>query len=178
MLKLLLIFFSISLFSCQNDSIDDAVAIFSESEYKSYNLHFYPSTMRMVNLNDSPEFNELVKDIEKLEYYTVSEISKDELDQFKSILKDQSYTEMISFQSDGNDVVAFAPEKVDQHEYLILIELQGKYQLARIQGLFNPLKIFELTESFESGEVLDVFSLMETRQNFDGEKRGRRRNRD
>lgn len=50
----------------------DAVTDLKKNNLTSMSLHFYPSTLRMANLENNEEFNRLIQDIDKLIFYKMN----------------------------------------------------------------------------------------------------------
>ncbi|MEP2025810.1 hypothetical protein, partial [Reichenbachiella sp.] len=67
LLSLALLFMSIISYA-QSSTITDL----KKERLTSMDLHFYPSTLRMVNLDNNEEFNRLIQDIEKLIFFKMN----------------------------------------------------------------------------------------------------------
>ncbi|MDW3209969.1 MAG: hypothetical protein R8N23_08885 [Reichenbachiella sp.] len=60
--------FTTLLANAQSSAITDL----KEDQLTNMSLYFYPSTLRMVNLNNNEEFNRLIQDIEKLIFFKMN----------------------------------------------------------------------------------------------------------
>lgn len=113
---------------------------------KSYCL--YPSTIRMLNIGNNKEFDELVTGVKKLLIYKLDSISiadklyNNMLDDFKSV----NFEEIISMSGGGNTTnVLLSPEEADSEIVGVFISddvsvaffMEGEIALEKIPGIIT-----------------------------------------
>ena len=143
--------------------------------------YFYPSTLRMVNLERDPNFDKLVKPIQKLSFIS---LRRDQFDAAKlrgiadELIQEEqceSYAEM-----NGPDNTLFVLGN-DQIDYTcILARNEEDYYIAEVSGKIDIMQLTKLYEKIQTADstgtnaFLDVFSLMNT-DNENQRKREARR---
>ncbi|WP_420318284.1 hypothetical protein [Ekhidna sp.] len=118
-------------------------------------LCFYPSTLRMVNITQDPNFNELVNDIEKVLIYTLDSATVASKD-YKSWLKEYEaigYEEYITIY--GTQEIRILGK--DQ-EYVGVLAAEGRAAAFYLRGEIPFAKIPELIQSFQSDDMLPLIT--------------------
>jgi len=122
---------------------------------ESSNLFFYSSTLSMLNNQDNPELNDLLKDINKIVVLNYAkdkrQFTSGDLDELKENLKKEGYVDLMTIKNDKNDIrltgrqkkgkmlgyVAFA--NTDQG--LVIIDIDGTFDISKFMMLKNKLDI-------------------------------------
>lgn len=113
----------------------------------------YPSTLRMINVSNDPDFNELVNDIEKVLIYTLDSATIASAD-YSSWLKEYQqigYEEYLSF-TGPQSIKIFG--KGD--EYVGLMKAEEKLLTFYLRGDIPFHKIPTLINSFSSDDLLGI----------------------
>ena len=125
---------------------------------------FYTSTIRMLNIGDNPEFNELVNGIEKILVYQLDSISiadklyNNMLDDFKSV----NFEEIVSIAGGGNVTsVLMSPEDVDNQFVGVFINDQFSLVFF-MKGDISWQEIPKIMNSFNNDDFINILDI-----NFD-----------
>lgn len=70
--RVLLLFLTFSFTSQISNAQCSLITDLKEDKLTNLSLYFYPSTLRMVNLDNNEEFNRLIQDIEKLIFFKMN----------------------------------------------------------------------------------------------------------
>lgn len=147
------IYITLSLFvlSCSNNYNEFSATTqqFQDSVKGELALCFYPSTIRMLNLDNDSVFNDLISDIKKLKIVTYNKRS----DSTKTIdisiltpkIRNEGYVDLLQFKQSNRDIRVFLLKKNDEPKKLygiisdssqiILIDLVGKIPLKNLTAL-------------------------------------------
>lgn len=112
-------------------------------------LCFYPTTLRMINLNKDPAFYNLVKDIKKLKIVFFSkdkyQTTQEDLRFIKTGIRSEDFKDMIQLKQKGSNISVFVKERnsqpvsfvglVDSGDQFILIEMLGKIPPSAISDI-------------------------------------------
>ncbi len=138
-----------------------------DEERTGHRFYFYPSTLRMLNLKQDPEFNEMIKDLKKLIFFP---IRKDRFDdnKFRDAIKElyiEDFEEYMTVDGTG-DTQLHVVGKEKPFETVVLAKVDGEYYAADLVGSVDLLKlsrvyqkIAENDEAF-SENFLNVFEMM------------------
>jgi len=136
--------------------------------------HFYPSTLRMINLERDPNFDKLVKPIRKLAFMNLRPDSlerKDLRNAANRIIKEEKYETYIELEGPDNSVFVLGN---DTKGYTcVLAYSEDEYYMAEIQGMIDIMQLSKLYEKITTADstskmgILNVLDLM----NSDKEKK-------
>ncbi|MEK6783586.1 MAG: DUF4252 domain-containing protein [Bacteroidota bacterium] len=116
-------------------------------------LYFYRNTLRMLNQNDSKEFDELIKDIEKMKFLIIDKTKEtfSSLD-YKKLLsgyKSESYEEMMTSRFQGRNFDVYLKEQggevkgtvilVNDSTNLYVLDIVGKIAVNQATELFKTI---------------------------------------
>ncbi len=116
-------------------------------------LYFYKNTLRMLNQTDSKEFDELIKDIEKMKFLMIDK-TKDKFSNadYKKLLigyKDESYEEMVTSRFQGKNFGVYIKEKsgdvkgtvilASDSTNLYVLDIVGKIAINKATDLFKTI---------------------------------------
>jgi hypothetical protein len=157
LISTLTLFLSLSAFAQSK-----TVGRFTEKHQPSASFYLYPSTLRMINRENNPDYQQLVRHIEKVSFLTYEKsaqaINKTKIKTLQQELAGEQYEELMSFRDAGNQIYIYAkgddPEAyvslVDNVETLMLFDLQGAPDLPSLMKLvqsdFNFGMIAEIAE--------------------------------
>lgn len=115
----------------------------------------YPSTLRMVNLAQDPNFNEMVNDVEKVLIYT--------LDSATAVSK--SYKDLLkNYEAEGFEeyITIFGKQEMrivgKEEEYVGIVAVEGNAIAFYLRGDIPFGKIPTLLESFQSSDMLPMLT--------------------
>jgi len=148
-----------SLVSCKKK---DSITRFSEEHQMEKALYIYPSTLRMVNLKQNPDYNEFIEGLEKARYFSLKNNGENEklIEELKADLLDEGYEEAITFRDKNNNAVVYVQDKKTPHVAAV-IEMPEHYNVIDMVGMVNIAKIPALLESFNDKEFLNVIDITE-----------------
>lgn len=142
----------------------------TEALQKQYNdafsLYFYKNTLRMLNQMDSPEFDELIKDIEKMKFLMIDKSKmKFETADYKKLLKQysaESYEEIMTTRFQGKNFDIYLKDKkgstlgtvmlVNDSTSLYVLDILGTIDVSKATQLFSTLD-----ESSDIGKKIKSF---------------------
>lgn len=116
-------------------------------------LYFYKNTLRMLNQTDSKEFDELIKDIEKMKFLMIDKTKvKFSTADYKKLLtgyKDESYEEMVTSRFQGKNFGVYIREQsgnvkgtvilASDSINLYVLDIVGKIAINKATDLFKTI---------------------------------------
>jgi hypothetical protein len=129
--------------------------------HKERKFCFYPSTLRMVNIAQNPDYNDLVNGIEKLLVYSLDSAAK----------ASQSYKEIItSYEKIGFEEYAtvyggktnfflYGKENKDENQFVGVMKSEDAVYAFYMRGQIGWQKIPALMQSFQTDDVMNIFDL-------------------
>lgn len=152
---ILFIFFSIT---CIAQS--SVVTNFKENHETALSLYFYPSTLRMINIERNVEFDEMISDIKKARFFKLDSgvVSKDDLARLEKDLTNEGFEEVMFMKSKDMDLRVWGLEKRNP-ELVILSKSNEELMLLEINGMINIAKIPKLTQTFNQDGFIDILNL-------------------
>ena len=153
-----------------------------DEERTDHRFYFYPSTLRMMNLNEDPSFNGMIKDIKKLIFFKFKENHFDASEMqltLQLLINQENFEEYLSI--DGAEKGSlFVVGKQDPYETVVLARQEGDYYLANLIGSIDLLqlsrlyqKISESDQKFSDG-FINVFDLMSSDRKEHSDEGGQR----
>ncbi len=124
-----------------------------DKKYDGLSLYFYKNTLRMLNQKDDKEFDELIKDIEKMRFVMInkakSKFEKQEYGQLKKNYQGEKYEEVMSGRFDGRQFDVLLRETdgnvkgtvilASDSASLYVLDILGKVALNKVSSLFKTL---------------------------------------
>ena len=158
---ILIVLLAIFTFSVQGQSKT------TEKLHKKYNeslaLFFYNNTLRMINQTDDKEFDELIKDVEKMKFLMIKKegFGKDDYNKLISDYKSESFEEMMTSRHEGKNFDVYMKDgnskgmivAVNDSENLYVLDIVGSVPLNKITKFFS-----EIDESTEIGKRIQDFA--------------------
>jgi len=119
----------------------------------SLSLYFYKNTLRMLNQSDNKEFDELIRNIEKLKFLMIDKTDKGfVVGDYKKLAKDyqgESYESIMSSRHEGRnfdvyfkDVKGSTPGTVvivNDSTSLFILDIVGKIDVSKVGTLFSAI---------------------------------------
>ncbi len=130
-------------------------------EHKTRDSYFlYPSTLRMVNLENNQEFNDMIKDLERGRYttYPKSDAFKTQIRELQKALINDGYEEVLEIKNKEIQARVLLMERKTPILFATIYDKENVH-LLEIKGLINPVKIPDLMQSFNDEQFLNIFKL-------------------
>lgn len=129
-------------------------------------LFFYNNTLRMINQKEDKDFDELIKDIEKMKFLMIKKDPKHfnaaEYARLVSDYKAESFEEIMTSRHQGKNFDVYVKEKdgktkgmivtVNDSESLYVLDIVGSIAITKVTSLFNTID-----ESSEIGKKIKAF---------------------
>ncbi len=124
-----------------------------DKKYEGLSLYFYKNTLKMLNQKDDKDFDELIKDIEKMRFVMIdkakSKFEKLEYTSLKGAYKAEAYEEVMTGRFEGRNFDVFVKEVngsvkgtvivASDSSSLYVLDILGKVALNKATSLFNTL---------------------------------------
>ena len=128
---------------------------FRKTYQEDQNVFFYSSTLNMLNMEDLPDFEDIIKDIEKIAVLIYKKenqkFTAKELDQLIKNLEKEKYVELMIINDKGNKINLYKKDKrgrttgfaafVDNRESLVLIDVKGSIDFKKFMELKNQIDL-------------------------------------
>ncbi|MDN4166990.1 DUF4252 domain-containing protein [Cytophagales bacterium LB-30] len=118
-----------------------------EEDLSEFNLYFYPSTLRMLNVSKDPAFNEMIKDVKNLRILIIpkEKLEKERFMTVKDDLAEEQFEELISMKSNFGLVHLLGLYEDDEMQGMVALVLQEEsYIVVELIGAFRPEKAMEI----------------------------------
>lgn len=143
----------------------EIIASYTDST-KTRTYCLYPSTLRMLDPSKSPEFYEVVNNIEKIVIYTLdSTASADK--SYRKMLKEYQelgYEEYIAMYGGKNQLLLYGRENENEGNFVGIFRQEDNLHAFYLSGNIGWDKIPSLIQKLQQGEMLDIFSLKSTKR--------------
>lgn len=130
-------------------------------------LFFYKNTLRMINQTDSKEFDEIIKDIEKMKFLLIDKVENKfgvpQLIKLMADYKQEGYEEIITSRLDGRNFNVYMKEKggktlgtivlVNDSTDLYVLDLVGSIPISKVPELFK-----QIDQSSDIGKKIKDFT--------------------
>ena len=143
----------------QSQSVKD----FRDHHKTEQTLFFYPSTLRMINLDKDPDFYQLVQHVNKLQFLTFDKkenpVEAEAIQKLRKDIQKENYEELLTMDNKGNNIHIYglgdANEDmvgvIDNSQTLTLLDLDGYVDMTSLiklmQGNFSFGRITNLMET-------------------------------
>lgn len=131
------------------------------------NLYFYKNTLRMLNQTENKEFDELIKDIEKMKFLVIDKYEGNfEAADYKKLIdgyKSEQYEEIMTSRFEGKNFDIFLKENkgvtkgmvvlANDSSSLYVLDILGRVELNKVTKLFSTID-----DSAEIGKMIKAFS--------------------
>jgi len=159
-MKYVLILFLLIHSSLESLAQNSVVTDFKENHATALSLYFYPSTLRMVNLEKNQDFNDMIRDVKKARFFRMDSaaVSNEDLREFTASLTKDGFEEIMFMKNKEMDLRIFGVEKRTP-ETIIISKNQHEVMVLEVNGMINVAKIPKIMESFNKNAFLDVLNL-------------------
>jgi hypothetical protein len=120
---------------------------------KSLALYFYKNTLRMLNQTENKEFDEMIKDIEKLKFLMVDKDAKSfgpsEYKKLKEDYKAEHFESIMTSRYQGRNFDVFFNDKkgstpgtvvlVNDSSSLFVLDIVGRIDVSKVGALFSTI---------------------------------------
>lgn len=133
---------------------------------EALSLFFYNNTLRMLNQSDDVEFDDLIRDIEKMKFLMISKDENFGMQEYKKLVsgyKSESFEEIMSSRYQGRNFDVFLKDKngktegmvvtVNDSTNLYVLDIVGKIELNKVTKLFSTID-----ESTDIGKKIKAFT--------------------
>ena len=151
MMNMKKICFFMLLFSTMGYSQSKVTQKLQEQNSDGLVLFFYNNTLRMINQKDDQEFDDLIRDIEKMKFLMIGKKEGKVLPYQKLVqqYKDDDFEEAMTSRFEGKNFDIFVKEKngktkgmlvlVNSEESLFVLDIVGKIALNKVTKLYSTL---------------------------------------
>lgn len=129
-------------------------------------LYFYKNTLRMLNQTENKEFDELIKDIEKMKFLVIDKADDFQAADYSKLVKGyqgEEYEEIMTSRFQGKNFDVLLKEKngstkgmvvlANDSTNLYVLDILGKVELNKVTKLFSAID-----DSAEIGKMIKAFS--------------------
>lgn len=119
----------------------------NDSNAIQIHLFFTPSTLRMLNFQDDPGYNKMIKGVEKLHFYLMNPrnfSSNDYFDTAERLLKEEGYEEFIIWDGDGDEFQVLG--KPTEKEMIGLASYEDRHYMFNLKGTIDLMKLPDIYE--------------------------------
>jgi hypothetical protein len=133
---------------------------------EALSLFFYNNTLRMLNQTDDKDFDELIKNIEKLKFLMIDKAKNFKTEDYKKLVtgyKGESFEEIMTSRYQGKNFDVFLKESggktkgmvvlVNDSTSLYVLDIVGSIALDKVTSLYKALG-----ESNDIGEQIKKFT--------------------
>ena len=122
----------------------------------------YPSTLRMINLSQNPEYQDLISEIDKVLVYIPDAdfLNATDADKMFDQYREKDYKELASVRTNVESILILG-KGTDQFVGTLGGGELGRTMFFYIKGSLQLQNIPKLFETFQSSDMLDVFSFAE-----------------
>jgi len=154
-----LIFFSSITGYSQSETIQEL----KDSNCVQLGFYFTPSTLRMLNFQQDPAFNELIKGVERMNFFVMKPDKFTPTTYFETadkLMTEENYEEYIIWDGDGDELQIFGKPKTK--EMVGLAKYQEKMFIFNLKGTLDLRKIPDIYEQVinQDSTSLNGFSII------------------
>ncbi|WPP52325.1 DUF4252 domain-containing protein [Catalinimonas niigatensis] len=154
--------FALLLFCFEINAQSKTVARFLEKHKPSTSFYFYPSTLRMINRENNPDYQRLVRNIEKLSFLTFEKknanLSSSDFQNLKKQLASEKFEELFTMNDQKNHIYVYV-QGDDPEAYISVVESDSSLMLFDMQGAPHLPSLMKLIQSdFNFGKVAELSS--------------------
>lgn len=139
----------------------DSITKFSEDNEMEKQYYVYPSTLRMANLEQNEDYNELIEDFVKGQYFIFRKDSINDLliEGLKADMADEGYEEAMSYRAkNGNADIYIQESKVPK--IAAIHETDSTYNIVQVEGFVNLAKIPKIIEDFNEDNFVNILDII------------------
>lgn len=129
--------------------------------HKDRKYCFYPSTLRMINIGQNPDYNELVNGIKKLLIYTLDSAAKAG-PSYKGMIasyKKAGFDEYITMAGGKTTFILYGKENKGENQFVGVMKSEDAMYAFYLRGRIGWQKIPAMMQSFQSDDIINIFDL-------------------
>jgi hypothetical protein len=129
--------------------------------HKESKFCFYPSTLRMINIAQNPDYNDLVNGIEKLLVYSLDSSAKAD-QSYKDIInsyREIGFEEYAAMYGGKTNFFLYGKENKDENQFVGVMKSEDEVYAFYMRGQIGWQKIPALMQNFQSEDVMNIFDL-------------------
>lgn len=131
--------------------------LFHEKHEDAFTLFFYRNSLRMLNMQDNKEFEELIRDIDKMKFVRIDKneykFSQSEYKKLVDSYHGESFEDLMTLRSQGANLNVFIREKDKITTGLVvLMEDEENFSILDIKGAVPLQRIAELVSKLQSAD--------------------------
>ncbi len=158
-LSLLVVIFCLTAGNAQSKVLQEL----KDSNSVQLGFYFTPSTLRMLNLQKDPAFDEMIQGVEKLKFYIMEQEKFSEAIYFETankLMSQENYEEYIIWDGNGDELQVFG--KPDSKEMVGLAKFQDQMYIFDLKGTIDLMKIPDIYEqaTTQDSTSLNGFSII------------------
>ncbi len=129
---------------------------FHKANEDAFVLFFYSNTLKMLNQDDNPEFDELIKGIDKMKFIRVDNQTKNlDKETYKELVedyKDEDFEDLMTMRHEGMNINAYIQERsgvttgivllMQDNESLSILDIKGEVPISKLTSLISKVKNF------------------------------------
>jgi len=143
----------------------------------SFALYFYNNTLKMLNQAEDKEFDELIKDIEKMKFLMVDKSKGFTTQDYKNLIsgyKSEKYENMMTARSDGKSFDVYLREENDRVKgTVILVNDSAQLYVLDVVGRVNPNQVTKFFSSLDQNS--DIAQKIKSFSNLGDEDKKRKK---
>lgn len=158
MMKFIILFgFLFCLVSYQGIAQSETTDQFHKEHEDAFTLFFYKNTLRMLNMQDNKEFEELIQDIDKMKFLRIEKNStsftREKYNSLVTQYQEEAFEDLMDMRSQGANLNVFIKEKDKVTTGLvILMEDEENFSILDIKGAVPLSRIAELVSKLQSAD--------------------------
>ena len=130
---------------------------FHEEHEGAFVLFFYNNTLKMLNMEDNAEFDELIKDIDKMKFIRVDKndrgIDKNKFQELVNQYHQEDFEDLMTMRQEEMNINVYIKEKkgvttglvllMDDDESLSILDIKGAVPLNKLANLVSKVQNME-----------------------------------
>jgi len=129
--------------------------------HKNRKFCFYPSTLRMINIGQNPDYNDLVNGIKKLLVYTLDSAAKADKS-YKGLItsyKKIGFDEYVTMAGGKTTFILYGKENKTENQFVGVMKSEDAMYAFYLRGRIGWQKIPALMQSFQTDDLINIFDL-------------------
>lgn len=122
-----------------------------DSNAVQLHLFFTPSTLRMLNFQNDPGYNDMVRGVDKLHFYMMNPskfTTNDYFDTAEQLIQDEAYEEFIIWDGDGDEFQVLG--KPTEQDMVGLASYADRHYIFNLKGTIDLMKLPEIYEKMST----------------------------
>jgi hypothetical protein len=158
--KIIIVFFLAALLLPSLRAQEAAFKAYADA-HKDRKYCFYPSTLRMINIGQNPEYNDVVNGIKKLLVYTLDSAAKAG-PSYKGMIasyKKAGFEEYVTMSGGKTNFILYGKENKDENQFVGVMKSEDAMYAFYLRGRIGWQKIPAMMQSFQTDDLINIFDL-------------------